>query len=479
MTVNTEQRRLRKVLLINPSTKAKILAPPLGLVYLASYARNVFPDCQFKLFDFGVFKKSMEEQAKIIAEEKPDIVGITAMTPNFSSALNLAEVVKKINPSIIVILGGVHVSAVGKPNSPFQDSVVLGEGEQAFVELLQMHQSGNPLPKVHTTDFIKDIDFFPAWDLVDFSNYSWFSPSKYKSQAVVYWSRGCPFNCTFCPNVIWKPQKVRFRTPENIVDELELLQKKYKIKEVYVFDDEINTNPDWLIQVCDEIVKRNLNIVWKCQMRASERETPDQLFTKVKEAGCWHIAWGIESGENYVLKHIRKHLSTGEVYRALKLSKDVGITNQGLFMLGNIWYDQKGKPAGETYEDCRKTIDFAKKLRDLRYLDYVQFNIATPYPGSEMWDIVQRFNLLRNFEGWDGWGIDTHTVLFNHPALTEQDILKLHREAWMTFSFSFSLLLSHLFRIRNFDDIYGLLRSARVACNVILTGHPRKGGEKK
>lgn len=464
-----------KILLINPfGTPFEVLSPPLNLAYLASYARKFLDECDFKIIDFERDKPDIDNQIEVIIKESPDIIGMTALSTNFRGAIQLAHAIKKYAPEIKIIMGGVHVTATRTEKIGDIDCVVYGEGERAFVELLQMIKRGEDLPYNYSAELLRDIDIIPAWDLIDLSAYKFFAPFKKRRQAVVYWSRGCPFNCVFCSNAVWrfKTPRVRYRTSHNIIEELLWLKNNYKVGEVYVFDDEINTNPEWLRSVVEEIIRNKLQIYWKCQARASTSLVSYDLLSKMREAGCWQIAWGIESGSNRVLSGIKKRLKIEEVLHALRLSKKAGIVNQGLFMLGNIWLEG-GRLEGESLSEAKETIEFAKRLRDEGLLDYIQFNVATPFPGSEMYEIVRKFRLMKR-DIDESLFFDTHSLVFEHPRISWQEMNKLHKKAWREFTFSPSLVIRHIMGIKTFEDIKNIIMSAGVAAKVLFTGHARR-----
>lgn len=463
-----------KILLVNPfGTPFEVLSPPLSLAYIASYTRQVYDDCEIKIFDFEKDKLDIDTQIGIILKESPNIIGLTSLTPNFNGAIKLVRAIKENLSQVKIIIGGVHVTATRPERMENVDTVVYGEGEKAFVELLGLIKKGETLPFNYSSSLMKDIDIIPAWDLIDLKSYKFFAPFKKKRQAVMYWSRGCPYNCVFCSNAVWrfKIPRVRYRSPHNIVEEILLLKNNYNIGEVYVFDDEINTNTKWLVSVLDEIIKNKLDIYWKCQARASRYLVSEELLNKMREAGCWQIAWGIESGSNRVLSGIRKKIKKDDIIYALRLSRKAGIVNQGLFMIGNIWLED-GRVEGEGFSDAMETIEFAKNLREEGLLDYIQFNIATPFPGSEMWEIVNRFGLLK-MDITNSLYFDTHSLVFEHPRMSPAEVAFLHRKAWKEFVFNLSLVMRHILKLRGIDDLKNLIRSAGVALKVLTTGHAR------
>jgi len=475
MKVNTEDFRIA---LINPlATKSEVLSPPLSLIFIASFLRIHKKNVVFKFFDFEATKTTLDLQIAQICKLNPHLIALTATSLSIKPALELAKIIKGKLKKTPIVLGGSHVTAVPKQKYPNINSVIIGEGEQAFVDIFERIKKGKKIPKKIKANYLKNIDFMPAWDLIDFKLYSGFNPARFNPQALVLWSRGCPFNCVFCSNCVWRASipRVRFRSPKNIVDELQLLNKHYGIKEFFVADDELNTNPKWLIKICNEIIKRRLEISWKGQVRVNKQLTPTNLFKKMRQAGCWHLAWGIENGQDHILEAINKKITILEIRRALRLAKKANIKNMGLFMLGNIWTDNLGKLQGENYNDCLKSIDFAKKLRDRGLLDFANFNIATPYPGSQMWNISKKFGLLnRSFINSPSELMDFHEVTFTHPNLSEENLRKLHKISWITFSFNLKLIFKQILSISNFPEFLSFVKNSLTVFRVITTGHTRK-----
>lgn len=436
-----------KVLLINPLVKLvekdrapATISPPLGLLFIASYLRQYDDSIEIKVYDFDVKQMPYSEQGRIIERESPDIVGVGATTLSINGALKLAEIVKSIDKKILTVLGGTHLTALPNQDYINFDVKVIGEGEQAFVDIVSHFDKENKVPtQIGPLNLISSLNFMPAYDLIDIREYVGHSPKKHQQQTVVLWSRGCIFDCLFCSNCVWKQSRprVRYRSPEHIVYELEYLNQKYGIKEFFVYDDEINNSPSWIMRVCDAIIERGLDIVWKTQARVNAPLTPPEMFPKLAKSGCWVILWGIESVNDRVLKGIKKYNTTQEVLRALKLSKEAGIDNFGFFMGFSIW-EENGTLEYETVEEVRKTIRFAVNLRKRDLLDYIQFTITTPYPGSELYKIASKYNLIAepDFSKWD-----THVTVLKTPAANIGTIQQIHNEAWRAFTLDPKYLL--------------------------------------
>ncbi len=414
--------------------------PPLGILYLAAYLREKIENIQMKVTDGTIegFDKTYQEVKKF----DPDILCVSYFTLMALGAYRFIDLIKKEKPELFVIVGGPHATAL--PEEPLKksdvDVVAIGEGEVTLFELVNLftqgeHKNIESLTKVDgiayrdngqikftkTRQHIKDIDTipFPARDLVDLNNYKGWYINKERKEGAVFFTRGCPYNCTFCSNIVWKKCKpyVRARSPKNIVDEIETLYRDYGIREIYDCSDELNSNMKHALAVCEELKARNLNIVWKTSMRATPLS--EELVKAMVESGCWYVLIGIESGNEEVLKGINKHITLQQVENACWLFKKYDLKVQGLFMLYNVW-EENGQLKYENTDTVKETFKYVSSLLDKRFLDYIGWSITVPYPGSKLYEIANKYNLIRDEykENWDYW-LSEDSYVMQLPGITK------------------------------------------------------------
>jgi radical SAM superfamily enzyme YgiQ (UPF0313 family) len=402
--------------------------PPLGILYLASYLRSKMPEVEIKITD-GCrisYKNTIEEIGKF----KPDIVGISFYTIMTHGAIKLALEIKQMFPETMVVLGGPHVTALPEDTllASNADIAVLGEGEETFYRIVKLKKEGKTkneftrIPgtcfviegKVHKNSpdkFITPIDSipFPAWDLVDTKHYKGWYLSKQQPDFTMLFSRGCPYDCTFCSNGVWKTSTpcVRLRSPENIVDEIGFLRDNFSVREVFDNSDEFNNNIPHALEICREIKKRKLGVTWKAQLRVSP--FTEELAREMAEAGCWYVHLGIESGNQETIDGIEKHINLKDVESTCILLKRYGIKILALFMLFNVW-EESGELRYEDKKLTENTLKFAWKLAKSGLTDYISWSFTTPYPGSKLYEIAQRHNIIKplflnNWEAWQKEGL--------------------------------------------------------------------------
>lgn len=391
---------------------------PLGLMYLASYLREHCDSIEVKILDTSTradlknwegdfFKVGYTDEliTKAIGQFKPDLIGVSSMfTINSKGTHDVVELAKRVNKDITVIVGGAHASAF--PDWVLKDkkvdAVVKGEGEETLLAIVNCLKTNKSIFKISgiayrkdgkivenpPRQFIKDLDTvpFPARDLVNMDAYFYekynYSHSMSPPRSTVVSSRGCPCKCIFCSiHSIWR-HSYRKRTPQNVVDEIETLVKTYGVKEIAFFDDNISISKTNMIGICDEIILRKLEIKW-CTPNGIAIWTLDkEVILKMKESGCYKLTFGIETGSLNTQKFIRKdYIDLKKSKELIQYCNKIGIWTHSSFIIGFPY---------ETENDIIQTIDYAVNCG----LDMATFFIATPYPGTELYDIYMKENLL-------------------------------------------------------------------------------------
>ncbi len=438
-----------KILLINPPipreielySTAGIIAPPMGLTYLAAVLEKY--GYHVEILDAPVLGLSYRQIKDELEKREPDLVGITATTAMINSALQTARTVKNVLPESTVVLGGVHVTfayeTTMKENS-FVDVACIGEGEYTLLELVQtlekegdlkdvkgiVYRKNGELIKTQPRPLIENLDElpFPARHLLPMDKYKAFGENMILGTILT--SRGCPFNCIFCSSSLLFGKKFRARSPKNVVDEVEQFQEAYKTRYVEFVDDTFTFDRKRAEAICKEIIDRKLDTKWVCSCRVDLIDK--ELMQTLKKAGCTMIYFGVESGVQRVVNLIRKGIKLEQAERVMRWAREVGIETVASFVFGI---------PGETWEDAMQTIKFAKKLNP----DYVQFSIATPFPGTELYQIAKREGLLLT-EDWS-----KYTVLkpvMKTKELKPEELQKLVKKAYFSFYLRPSVALRYL-----------------------------------
>ncbi|MBC8551856.1 MAG: cobalamin B12-binding domain-containing protein [Candidatus Brocadiales bacterium] len=365
----------KKVLLINPPglKQTGFFCPPLGLLYLAGTLKDKGIDV--KLIDGCI--SGWSGVGDKIRSYSPDIVGIPCHTSARKKSLAVAKMVKDINRNTIVVMGGAHPTIMYQQLLEHYDDVdivVRGEGEIALLEIAQgidldkidgiVYRDGANVIKNSERQYVDNLDMlpFPAWDIIadtlweyptvfpkEFKNYNGVDLSHGPRVSVIY-SRGCKGHCDFCSSWwIWK--KWRYRSAKNMVDELEWLYESFKIRHFCFADDALTMDRQAIIDLCDEIVKRNLNIAFSATTRSDCVDL--EILEKLKQAGCYEVAYGIETVSPKLLSRMNKENNIHNAETAIVLTKRAGLKPGALLIVGNV---------GETEETIDETIDFLEKF---------------------------------------------------------------------------------------------------------------------
>jgi len=404
------------------------IAPPLGVSYIAASLRQAFPQIEFKISD-GLML-GFEAVRKEVEAFGADIVFVSFFTPQAQGAYELVNLIKERSNAPLIIMGGIHASALPQEalERSHADIVVIGEGERVAVEIVKclfdkkyfsgvdgiLYRKGDAIIRTKPPRFIQDINSlpFPARDLLPMNKYKGWFVAKKTPETSMFWSRGCPYNCLFCSNLVWKSGSpaVRLRSPQNIVAEMKSLRDDFGIREVFDHSDELNNNIEHAKAICREIKGSKLKMPWKAQLRAYP--LPEELVRLMAESGCWYVHLGIESGNEEALRGIKKNINLDQVVDACKLLHKYKIKIFGLFMLFNVWEDA-GKLRCEDVPMTRKTLKFAEYLVDKKHLDYISWTITTPYPGSQLFEIARRHNLIKPelLGNWERWLKDDSFIM--------------------------------------------------------------------
>ncbi len=351
-----------------------------------------------------------------------DVVGISVDTPRFPLAKNIA--LRARNCGTITVLGGPHATAEYESilKEGMCDYAVLGEGERTFLRLIESLEHGEIHPQIdglayllegevfaRPAKFVQNLDELPFPDRENVKLYK----TRFCGQPAtsMITSRGCPFGCEFCSASQFMGQRIRERSVENVLKELELV-KKMGYGSVIFFDDNFTLNAKRTIQLCEGMLKRNLNFRWWAFARADELLNREELLEAISKSGCKMLFIGFESAEDKILKEYKKGLSSSIAFEVVKLLKKYKIDVFASFVLGAL---------NDTRETIMKTIRFAKKLK----ASIVQFSILTPYPGTRLYERLKSKILSKDFSFFDG----THLV-FEHANFSPSELKKLFVKAY-------------------------------------------------
>jgi radical SAM superfamily enzyme YgiQ (UPF0313 family) len=430
------------------------LYPPLGLMYVASYVEKN-TDHRIEILDTQVERMTYDEIAQNIKLRGPDIVGIQTTSFTFIDVIITARIAKKIDKNIKIVLGGPHVNIYPEETilNPEIDFLVLGEGEYIFTELINAIAQRKDLGKIKgivykkngeiintgLAGLINDLDSlpFPSRHLVPYRKY-YSVLAKYTPITTMMTSRGCPYRCIFCdrPHL---GKVFRFRSAENVVNEMEECVK-LGIKEFFLYDDTFTINRKRVIDVCDEILKRNLKIAWDIRARV---DTVDKnILRKLRLAGCERIHYGVEAGTQSILDVLKKGITIEQVENAFKWTRKEGITTLAYFMIGN---------PTENKEQILTTINLAKKIKP----DFVHISITTPFPATELY----REGLKRGILKYDYWKDFSQNPRKDfvpelwEEILTREELLKLLKYGYRSFYMRPMYVLRRLLEVKSWQEL--------------------------
>ncbi len=426
-----------KVLFVNPPQTASkykfmgVIAPPLGIAYMAGVLQENNIDVE--ILDASAEDMDFKDVEKELLKRKPDLVALTALTPTIGRALETAQVVKETLPDSIVVMGGYHptFNFIETLEDENVDIVIRGEGEYIMLNLVQALENQSSLHDVKGIVFedknskeivvnpeaplIQDLDElpFPALNLLPMKKYRLLDMDTHMTTMIT--TRGCPMQCSFCSSAAMHGKKIRERSVENIVDEIEYLKTNYDIDTIAFMDDTFTLKKRKVMAICDEILKRNIEIMWGCTSRVDTLD--EKLLKKMKEAGCITIFIGVESADQQQLDNMCKNTTISKIENAFKIARKLKIRTIASVALGM---------PGDTKEIMNKTVKFVHKLKP----NYAIYSLATPYPGTRFYKEAFEKNLIK-IKDWSKYTLITPILETIDCSLN--DMRKIQAKAFMKF----------------------------------------------
>ncbi|MFH1249397.1 MAG: radical SAM protein [archaeon] len=444
---------MTKVLLINPnyrkvykyvSEETTMIEPPLGITYIAATLRK--NNIEVKILDSAALNLEYIQIKNYVESFNPDVVGITASTNTIELAYDISKTIKK--PEITIVVGGPHTSILPEQTlkeCPQIDIAVRGEGEYALLEIAQnkkldkikgiVYRKGKKIIRNKDRKLIENLDElpFPARDLLPLNKYESVGIRRYPFATMIT-SRGCPYSCNFCVNYTVLGKRFRYRSVENIISEIDELVNKYGIKEIDIIDDNFTVLPERAEKICDELIKRKYNLIWKMGNGIRADRVNETLLKKMKQAGCYLVAFGIESGNEEVLKRINKGETLNQIKDAIKWAKKYHLETEGFFILGNL---------GDNKKTMQDTINFAKELD----LDIAQFQVFIPIPGSSYERIIKKEGKIfaKSWQDYNAFG----KPIFEHGELTPKLMQEMQKKAYSQYYFRPKMIIRKILEIRS------------------------------
>lgn len=372
--------------------KTVALRPPIDLMYSAGSTEAA--GCECRLTDYPGEQKNWSDLEKDLASFRPHALMISITTPSLHKDLEAANVAKRADPSILVVAKGAHFNVLDQEtlsDYPALDCVIRGEYEETAAEI----GLGHPLDEIQgitwrTPDgeirrnpdrpLIENLDSvpFPARHLVH--NELYFRPDTMATQTTIVTNRGCPYSCIYCLAGVVSGKKNRYRSPDNVLAELEECVSRFGIRNFLFRSDLFTQNRKWVADLCQGILDRNLDIEWGANSRVDSIDS--EVLQWMKRAGCWILAYGVESGNAEMLERINKRATLDQAREAIRMTRQAGIKSSIYFLAGLPW---------DTPQTLEDNVQFAKELAP----DFVEIFYAYPFPGTPLHQFALEHGLLK------------------------------------------------------------------------------------
>lgn len=443
--MKTKERCL-KVLIINPpvigeekfiregrceqrASSFQYLMVPISLPSIAALLR--YRGFEVKLLDCMAEELGTKKAIQKISKYNPRLIIVNISTATFNGDKDFILELKKTLPQSHIAGIGVHVSALPEETliETALDSIIRGEPEMTALELANQLKTKKLLKEVQglsyrgnptfvnnlTRPFITDLDSlpFPARDLL--KNEAYKMPIYNRPYTLVITVRGCPNNCSFCTANIYYGTKIRQRSVENVLDEVEEIIKVNKIKDITFWADTFTFNRKYVLDICKGIEERKLKFRWMCNARVDRVDL--ELLKVMQKSGCQIISYGVESGDQKILNHIGKNITLDKIKQAFKWTRLAKIESAAHIIFGL---------PGETENTIRKTIKFVKTINP----DYIQFYSAIPFPGTRFYEEASKKGWITS-KNWDDYELGKNII--STPTLSKERLAYWRRRAYFEF----------------------------------------------
>lgn len=408
----------REVVLVAPTKHTAWYSPPLGLAYIAGVLRDA--GIPVTIIDIPRTGVSLSEIAEQICAHHPLFVGATVMTATYPYALELAQLIKSLDP-VPVVFGGPHATYRYRKileAEPAVDFVVRFEGEWSALALVQALQNGTGLERIPNlawrangqivlnegVPWVPDLDALPlpARDMLNLHDYPEIG------QGTIFTSRGCPYNCIFCCSRSFNGPRIRTHSLDRVIDEIKEMVHQYGTELIEFQDDFFTFDKKRLLALCERLRAENLGIRWGCQGRIDSVDR--EMLTRMSEAGCVYIYYGTESGDQEILNKMRKRIKVEDFRQAVDWTHEAGIEVQTSLMIAFPW---------DTEESLQRSIATMCRVEP----DSLAVDFVTPFPGSELGDRPESFGVRI---------VETDLTLFdcNHPVIETSHLNQAQMRYW-------------------------------------------------
>jgi len=485
---NPEQTNLnqRRVMLIVPPTglyiredrcqtpieemKTIALRPPIDLMYSAASVEAA--GCNCLLVDYPGEQRGWDDFRKEFQDFDPDVLMLSITTPSLYKDVEAAAIAKQIKPSVLTVAKGAHFHILdieSLQKYPQLDCVIRGEYEITSAELgvgaplesilgLTWKDSTGEIRKNADRPFIDNLDTipFPARHLTNNSLY--IRPDTMEQQTTIVTNRGCPHSCIYCLAPLVSGKKNRYRSTDNVIAEIEQCVNEFGIRNFLFRSDLFTQNKKWVIELCQKIIERNLDIQWASNSRVDCINL--EMLGWMKKAGCWIIAFGVESGNEEILERIRKKATVDQAREAVRLCREAGVLSSIYLLMGLPW---------DTPQTINDNVKLAKEIKP----DFVEIFYSYPFPGTELHQIALQEGLIQPGE--------VPLEAYAHPAmgglhLTQAELADYRRKSLRRIYLQPRYVLKTLLRARSPKEFFQYVKYGLITLKDLTFGKPKMHG---